>query len=192
MMERRTFLCWLVSGAAALPLRGVRLHAQAITLPDDGLVMLRALAPAVLPSDLRPAGHDKVVNDFVQWLASYRAGAERSWGYGSPRKSGTAAIDTARYAMQLRDLNDRARSRDDSFDKLAVEARREVVMAALEQSGVRDLPSAPNGQHVITDLMSFFFTSGPAYDLAYGASIRRGTCRGLVGATARPTTVAGD
>jgi hypothetical protein len=187
MVERRTFLCWLLSGAAALPLRGVRLHAQAATLSEDSLVMLRALAPVVLPSDLRSAGHDKVVNDFVQWLASYRGGAERSWGYGSPRKTGTAAIDTARYAMQLRDLDDRARQRGDAFEVLAPDARREVVLAALEQSGVRELPSAPGGQHVVADLMSFFFTSGPAYDLAYGASIRRGTCRGLAGSAARPT-----
>lgn len=192
-MERRTFLCWLVSGAAALPLRGVRLHAQAAAFPAASVALLRGLAPVVLPSELRAAGHDKVVNDFVQWLASYRSGAERNWGYGSPRKSGTAAIDSARYAAQLRALDERSIALGAAFADSSLSVRRQLVVEALESAGVGELPSAPNGQHVITDLMSFFFTSGPAYDMAYGANIRRGTCRGLAGSSARPvTTQVGD
>lgn len=178
MIERREFLTWLLSGAAALPLRGVRLHAQAATLPAESIVTLRAVAAVVLPSELRAAGQEKVVSDFVQWLASYRAGAERNWGYGAPRKSGTPAIDTARYSTQLRALQQVATAQGSMVS---------AVHAVLEQSSARDLPSAPNGQHIVTDLMSFFFTSGPAYDLAYRASIRRGTCRGLKGSAARPT-----
>ena len=183
-LERRTFLCWLVSGAVALPIRGVRLHAQAVTLPNEAVATLRTIAPVVLPSALRPEGHDKVVNDFVFWLSSYRSGAERSWGYGSPRKSGTAAIDVSRYVEQLRVVEESARAEG---------GVRAAVTAALNGASVSQLPSSPTGQHVISDFMSFFFTSGPAHDLAYGATIRRGTCRGLAGSSMRPVSaVAGD
>ena len=185
-MQRRTFLRWLVSGAAAMPMRGIRLHAQATAFPAESVATLRALAPVVLPSELRSAGHDKVVNDFVQWLSSYRSGADRNWGYGSPRRNGTPAIDPARYVEQLRSLAGNA-NETAAFAALPLDARRQRVIQALDASGLRDLPSAPNGQHVVGDFMSFFFSSGPAYDLAYGASIRRGTCRGLAGSSTRPT-----
>ena len=185
-MERRTFLCWLLSGAAAIPMRGVRLHAQAAALPLSGVATLRAVASVVLPSELRPAGHDKVVTDFMQWLAAYRSGAERSWGYGSPRKSGTATIDPSRYVAQLQALEDRAGARGGTLTSLSPDARQTLVIDAIEQSGVRDLPSAPDGRHVVTDFMTFFFNSGPAQDLAYRARIARATCRGLAGAATRP------
>jgi hypothetical protein len=186
MLQRRTFLCWLLSGAAAMPLRGVRLHAQAAALPVDGIATLRAAAAVLLPSTLREAGHDKVVNDFVQWLASYRSGAERSWGYGAPRRSGTPTIDTSKYAAQLRAIEDRASASGGRLGALAAAARRQVLIEAIDQSGVRDLPSSPDGRHIVTDFMSFFFTSGPAYDLAYGARVARATCRGLGGGGSRP------
>jgi hypothetical protein len=193
MLPRRTFLCWLLSGAAAVPLRTVRLHAQVAALPADSVATLRAVAAVALPSELRAAGHEKVVNDFVQWLASYRSGAERNWGYGSPRKNGTPAIDTSRYVTQLRAIDESARGRGGSFASLSAESRRAVVVDAIEKSGVRELPSAPDGRHVVTDVMSFYFTSGPASDLAYGARIARSTCRGLRGAGSRPVRLeAGD
>jgi hypothetical protein len=191
MLQRRAFLCWLLSGAAALPLRGIRLHAQAAALPPDALATLRAVATVVLPSELRAAGHEKVVNDFVQWLASYRSGAERNWGYGTPRKNGTAVIDTSRYVAQLRAIDDNGRGV--AVAALPADDRRHVVIEAIEKSGVRELPSAPDGRHVVTDVMSFYFTSGPAHDLAYGASVARATCRGLAGAATRPVRMeAGD
>lgn len=191
-MERRTFLRWFMSGAVALPLRSVHLHAQAATLPADGLATLRAVAAVVLPSELRAAGHDRVVNEFVQWLASYRSGAEREWGYGNPRKSGTATIDPARYASQLRLLEERAGARGASLPTLPIEVRRDLVIDALEQAGVRDLPSSPDGRHVIADVMSFFFNSPTARDIVYRRRIGRHTCRGLAGAGAKPTPLTGD
>jgi hypothetical protein len=171
-------------------LRGVRLHAQAAALPLSGVATLRAVAGVVLPSELRAAGHEKVVTDFVQWLAAYRSGAERSWGYGSPRKSGTATIDPARYVAQLQALEDRAGARGGTLQSLSPEARQALVVEAIDQSGVRELPSAPDGRHIVTDVMTFFFNSGPALDLAYRARVARATCRGLAGAATRPE--AGD
>jgi hypothetical protein len=189
MIERRTFLRWLLSGAAAMPLRGVRLHAQAAALSSSSVSLLRALAPAVLPSELGAAGHDKVVSDFVQWLASYRTGAERNWGYGHPRKSSIAAITPATYEAQLKALDDRARAGAGEFSSLPLDVRRTLATAALDAAGVRSLPGSPDGRHVIADVMSFFFNSSAATDLVYRAPIRRTTCRGLAGAASHP---AGD
>ena len=191
-MERRTFLCWLVSGATALPLRGVHLHAQAAALPLESVATLRAIAPVLLPSELRTAGHDKVVNDFVRWLGAYRSGAERNWGYGHPRRSATPSIEIKRYAAQLREIENRARRRG-GLAKLDTSARRELAIESLQQSGIKELPSSPDGRHVVTDFMTFYYSSGAAYDLAYRARIARVTCRGLDGSTARPTSSpAGD
>ena len=189
MLQRRTFLCWLVSGAA-LPLRGLRLHAQAAALPLGSVAALRAVASVVLPSQLRAVGQEKVVSDFLLWLSSYRSGAERNWGYGRPRSNSTAAIDTTRYAAQLQALDDRARTLGHSLATLSRDARIPLVLDALEQSGVRELPSAPDGRHILTDMMSFFFNSAAATDLVYHATIRRATCRGLAGAAMRPSSVA--
>jgi hypothetical protein len=186
-MQRRTFLCWLISGSTAASFRSVRLHAQAAALPLESVAVLRALAPVMLPSDLRAAGHDRVVSDFVRWLASYRSGAERNWGYGHPRKSGLPTIEIRHYAAQLRDLDTRARRRGGLLQKLSTLERRDLVIESLQQAGLQELPSAPNGGHVLADFMSFFYTSGAAYDLAYRARVARVTCRGLSGSTARPT-----
>jgi hypothetical protein len=185
-MERRTFLCWLVSGAAALPMRGVRLHAQSASLSDASVATLRALAPVLLPTELGAAGHEKVVSDFVQWLSAYRAGAERSWGYGSPRRSSTPAISAAAYDEQLRAIDARARGGAGDLQSLPLDVRRTIAAGALDAARVQSLPGSPNGQHVIADFMSFFYNSGAASDLVYRARIARATCRGLGGALERP------
>jgi hypothetical protein len=183
-MHRRTLLRWLLSGAAAWPLRGVELHAQAAKLSSASLTTLRALAPVVLPSELGAAGHDKVVGDFVQWVASYQSGAERGYGYGHPRRSVTPAIEPRTYESQLLALG--------AFSALSIDGRRRVVSQTLDATKARTLPGTPNGSHVITDFMSFYFSSGPATDLVYRARIAGTTCRGLSGAAARPASVAGD
>jgi hypothetical protein len=192
-MQRREFLCWMLSGAAALPLRGVRLHAQAAALSADALSALRALAPAVLPSELGAAGHAKVVTDFVQWLASQRGDAERNWGYGHPRRSGTPSIDVATYDAQLTALTARARAGAGDLVTLPLEVRQTLATRALDEADVRSLPGSPDGRHVLAALMSFFFNSSAATDLLYRVRIGRVTCRGLAGSTVRPApSTAGD
>jgi hypothetical protein len=150
---------------------------------------LRALAPALLPGELGAAGHEKIVGDILQWLAAYRAGAERSWGYGHPRPSGTPAIDTTAYRAQLIEIESFARRRGGALSGLSADDRRAVALDALARLDVRSFPSAPNGQHVVTDFMSFFFTSSAAVDLCYRARIGSVTCRGLTGAALRPTSL---
>jgi hypothetical protein len=192
MIDRRTLLCWLISGAAAWPLRGVRLHAQAAALSDVSLATLRALAPAVLPSELGAAGHDKVVGEFVQWVASYRSGAERNWGYGHPRRTVTPVIGAATYDAQLSALDARARAGAGALSTLPLDVRQSMAAAALDAAEIRALPGSPDGRHVLADFMSFFYNSGAATDLVYRARIAPTTCRGLAGAGTRPATVAGD
>lgn len=191
-MHRRTLLKWLASGAGVWPLRGVRLHAQAAALSGASVTTLRALAATVLPSELGAAGHDKVAGDFVQWLASYRSGAERGWGYGHPRRSALPAIEPARYDAQLRALDEAARAGGGSFSAAPLDARRTIVASALESISARALPGSPNGAHVVTDVLSFYFSGGAATDLVYRRRIGSATCRGLAGAAARPASVAGD
>ena len=191
-MQRRAFLRWLVSGTAALPFRGVRLHAQAAALSSGSLATLRVLAPAVLPSELGAAGHDRVVGDFVQWLASYRSGADRNWGYGHPRKNVLPSINVATYDSQLTELATAAKAGAGDLTTLPLEVKRTIVAARLDAAGVKSLPGSPNGGHVITDLLAFYYGSASANDLMYRARIGRSTCRGLAGAASKPTSIAGD
>jgi hypothetical protein len=191
-MHRRTLLRWLLSGAAAWPLRGIELHAQAAALSRTAVATLRALAPAVLPSELGAAGHDKVVSDFVQWLASYRSGADRNWGYGHPRRSVSPTIEIASYDAQLAALDNAAKAGAGELSTLPLDVRRTIVAARLDAIGVRTLPGAPNGAHVMTDFLAFYYGSTAATDLVYRSRIGRGTCRGLAGAGSRPASVAGD
>jgi hypothetical protein len=130
-----------------------------------------------------------VVGDFVQWLTSYRSGAERSWGYGHPRKSGTPAIDPATYEAQLTAIAGRARAGAGELSTLPLDVRGAMAGAALDAANLRGLPGTPDGRHVLADLMSFFFNSSAANDLVYNARIGRTTCRGLAGANSHP---AGD
>jgi hypothetical protein len=187
-MHRRTLLRWLVSGAAAWPLRGVHLHAQAAALSAASVGTLRALAPVLLPSEIGAAGHDKVVGDFIQWLASYRAGAERGWGYGHPSPSRTPDIRTSVYDTQLQSLEDWPRIRGSEFASISLELRAAIVSEALDAEKIRAMPGLPNGGHVVTDFMSFYFRSDAANDLAYRARIGRTSCRGLAGAERNPAS----
>ena len=146
----------------------------------------------MLPSELGAAGHDKVVSDFVQWLASYRSGADRNWGYGHPRRNVAPTIQIGLYETQLAALDNAARAGAGELSTVPLEVRRTIVAARLEAIGARTLPGAPNGAHVMTDLLAFYYGSTAAGDLLYRARIGRGTCRGLAGAASKPTPIAGD
>jgi hypothetical protein len=166
----------------------VHLHAQAAGLSAANVSTLRALAPVLLPSELGAAGHDKVVNDFIQWLASYRGGAERSWGYGHPSPSQTPSIRMSTYDTQLQALEEWPRIRGGEFGSMSFELRSAVVSEALEAAKIRSLPGLPNGAHIVPDFMSFYFRSDAANDLVYRARIGRTSCRGLAGAERNPAS----
>jgi len=65
-------------------------------------------------------------------------------------------------------------------------AQRTVVEAALGEANVDRIPPRPDGKHVASDLLSFFFYGSDGQDFLYGAAIRRDRCRGLGNSGERP------
>lgn len=98
-----------------------------------------------------------------------------SSGYGFPRVQSLPGNPAAQYAAQLREL----------APKLTA-GKREAIAAALETARVDRIPQRPNGKHVASDLMSYFYTSSDGEDFLYGVAIKRDDCRGLADSADRP------
>lgn len=177
-MKRRTLLQVLLGFVAAIPAK-VRVYAQPTPLRTDDEARLRALADVVLPGELGPDGRARVVADFLAWLRDYRADADMDHGYGFTRLRRTGASPAAKYPAQLEAL-------EQATAKLGGD-RRAAVEAAIASARAERLPSRPDGGHVATDLMAFYFNSDEANYLAYRAAIRREACRGLEGSENRPS-----
>lgn len=181
-MKRRTILHVLLSLVAALPAR-VRLYGQAVLTANDE-ARIRAIADSVLPGEIGSEGRASAVAGFLRWLGDYRAGADTDHGYGFPRLRKTAPSPAAKYATQLDALDERAGPR--GFVGLSAGERRATLEAAIASAKIERLPGRPDGGHVATDLMAYYFNSIEAHDLAYRAAIGRDTCRGLEGSEDRP------
>jgi hypothetical protein len=177
-MKRRTILHLFLSLTTAAWAK-VRLYGQVPPLTPADESRLRALAEVVLPSELGSDGRTRVVDGFLTWLRDYRAGADADHGYGVTRLRRTPASPAATYPAQLAALESRAGD------------RRSAVAAAITDAKIERLPARPDGGHVATDLMAFYFNSLEANDLAYGLAIGRDTCRGLEGSQNRPAPLAG-
>lgn len=182
-MRRRTLL-QILSTVAALRLPA-RVSAFTALAPRDE-VLLREIAEVVLPQELGARGLDRIVAAFLVWVRNYRADAETDHGYGFPRIRRTPPSPAARYPEQLEALDRQARSRGKSLPDLTLDERRALVEAAITAAKIERFPARPDGGHVATDLMSFFFNSIEANDLAYRARIGRDTCRTLVASGERP------
>ena len=172
-MRRRTLIQSALGLAAILPIPRVRAWALAAAFPGVQEDTLRELAATVLPSSLGRAGTDDVAAEFADWVAGYRVGAELSPGYGSPRVRYQGASPAALFQRQLQALAAGALASDD----FAV--RRRQLAVELERAGINDLTTGPRGEHVVADLMSFWFGSPAAHDLAYQAAIGKDRCRTL-------------
>lgn len=172
-MRRRTLIQSALGLAAILPIPRVRAWALGAAFPGAQEDTLRTLAATVLPSSLGRAGTDDVAAEFGDWVAGYRVGAEMSPGYGSPRVRYKGASPAALFQRQLQALAAGALASDD----LAV--RRKQLAVELEREGINDLTTVPRGEHVVADLMSFWFASPAAHDLAYQAAIGKDRCRTL-------------
>jgi hypothetical protein len=188
-MYRRSLLQLIGASVAALPWRGSLAQAQAAPLGEAAARTLRAVAPAVLPLELGTAGVDREVDRFLEWLRGYKSGAEMGFGYGMLRKRVTPTITPETYRQQLESIEQGAPA-GSSFGALPIQERQRVITAALERAGVKDFPSSPDGTHVISDFMSFYFTSTEANDLCYRAAIGRERCRTLAGSSTRPAPIA--
>lgn len=184
-MRRRRLLQWMAAGAASWPLLRVRVHAANELSPNE-LLVLRDVAPTVLPSRLGTNGIEDAVNEFVQWLRDYREGVPRSHGYGAPRLTRTGPSPVTRYSAQLTALQEAARARGGRFGTLSLDQRRALLDEAFKQAGVTNLPGRPDGKHVVADLMAHYFRSSAATDLCYNARIGRNTSRTIQITTVKP------
>ncbi len=189
-MKRRTLLQLAASAVAVLPFERLRLLAQPRELTPEAIVSLHAIAPTVLPSALGAARTRAVVEKFVVWTREYREGVPLAHGYGHPRLLRSAATPVPKYLTQIAELEAAARAKGAGWAALDPEARRAILDGAFTRAGVRNLPPRPAGQHVVADLMAFYFRSSEANDLCYNASIQREICRPIVITTKRPAPLA--
>ena len=169
-------------GAVRLPARA---SAQTTLTPADE-ARVRSVAEVVLPQEIGGPGQDAAVAAFITWLRDYRAGADTDHGYGVTRLRRLPPSPAAKYPAQLDALDAAARAQGRSFADLGREERRILVEAAITAAKIERLPSRPDGGHVATDLLGFFFNSVEANDLCYQAAIGRDQCRTLDGSSERP------
>ena len=188
-MERRTLLQWMAS-AAVLSCARLRLLAQPRDLTPDAIAVLSDVAPTVIPQSLGAERTRAIVSRFVAWTRGYREGVALSHGYGHPRLQRTGASPVPRYVAQLAALDAAARAKGGPWPTLDLETRRALLDADFTKAGVRSLPGRPNGQHVVADLMAFYFRGSDANDDCYHAAIGREVCRPIAITTRRPRPLA--
>jgi hypothetical protein len=178
-MNRRSWLQRISAIAGFLHLGRVRAWAQAASFPQGQIDSLRAIGEVVLPESLGTEARERVVSEFTVWLRDFREGADRDHGYGFTRIARTGPSPAMRYVAQFEALDAAAKTRGGTFAKSSPADRRAVLVEAIDQAKVENLPGRPSGGHIATDLMAFFFGSSEANDLCYRAAIGRDMCRGL-------------
>lgn len=148
--------------------------------------MLHEIAPTVLPSALGATRTRTVVERFVVWAREYREGVPLEHGYGHPRLRRSGPTPVPAYIAQLAALDQAARDAGARWSAIDLERRRTILDGVLTSAGVRTLPPRPTGQHVVSDLMAFYFRSSEANDDCYQAAIGRETCRPMAITVRRP------
>jgi hypothetical protein len=184
-MRRRSLIQSALALATTLPFPGVRAWAQTVAFPGIREDTLNELAATVLPSSLGRAKTDAIAAQFTQWVREYRAGAAMSPGYGAPRLRYKGPSPAPQYQAQLAQLALGALATAD----MAV--RRRQLVEYLKSGPVSDLTPVPEGNQIVTDLMSFYFYSPAANDLAYEAAIGKDTCRTLGNSKSAPGPLKG-
>ncbi len=184
-MERRAFVQLAAAAVVLSPLDSLAFTAPA-PLPDASLATLRALAPVVLPSSLGRRGIELFTDRFLDHLQGHRAGVEMDHDYGHPVLRTTPESPASRYVEQLAALERAAQDQGQLFARMAADAKRSLIGQALAGAKVERLPDIPDGTHVVSDLMAFYFRSSEANDACYAARIGREKCRPLASVTVRP------
>jgi hypothetical protein len=169
--DRRKLIFGLTGGAVAL-------WAADEAFPGDQESTLKALAFVVLPPSLGRSKTDELAAKFARWVRGYTPGAEMEHGYGFTKLAVRPPSPVPRYVEQLRDLSSKGFAAMKPADQTA------LVEASLKD--VKTLARMPAGDHVIADLMSFYFFSSDATDACYDADIRADACRGFVHAGESP------
>ena len=182
-MLRRTLFKTLGSNAALLL---VPKWGRAQMAAAAAGASLEDVAVVVLPSSLGPQRIAEVAKNFEHWLSAYRAGADAGYGYGITKPTVLGPSPSLHYPDQLKALDAAAEAQGGRFAALTVEARRAIVQAALVEAAATAIPMRPNGKHVATDLMSYFYHSSDGIDFCYNLAIREADCRGLPSSDKRP------
>src|SRR5215208_2278372 len=104
VLTRRRFLVW-ISSAVPIALVARRADAWGAVWIREDAETLRALAEAILPSELGERGVTRVARDFQRWVDGYRAGAELVHGYGTSALRFARPSPRARWAHQLERLD---------------------------------------------------------------------------------------
>jgi hypothetical protein len=177
-MQRRTLIKTILGW---LSVARIRLLAQPTPFPGKQEVALHELAAVVLPESLGRTETDRIARDFIRWVRDYRPGAEMQTGYGFTRVRYKPASPEPRYLEQLDQLASGA------LAQASLTAKREKLAEALEAAKVRDVGMTPDGTHVASDLMIFYFNSSEANDRAYDANVGRDKCRGLRNSAEQPS-----
>ena len=185
-MQRRTLLQWLAAVPAMVRFAPLRLFAQPRDLTPDAIAELHEIASTVLPSTLGAAGVRSVTDKFVAWTRGYREGVALTHGYGHPRLQKSGPSPVPGYLSQLTALRAEASAKGGRWSTLDSETRHALLDAAFTKAGVRALPPRPLGQHVVADLMAFYFRSSEANDTCYNALINREVCRPIAITTRKP------
>src|SRR4051794_20071816 len=182
-MQRRTLiktiLGWISLGRNLV-------WAQPSPFPGEHSDTLKNLAATVLPESLGQAETDRVVAQFIRWVREYRPGAEMQTGYGFTRARYKPSSPESRYVAQLDELARHVLTGN------TLAARRAKIADSLKSAKVQDLGTVPDGNHVASDLMSFYFASSEANDRAYAARVGKDQCRGLRDSGAEPTPLRTD
>ena len=185
-MKRRTFLNWLGWLLPASSFLGrfgwARPLVRPIQFDEKEVATLWHIGASVLPSSLGESGVNQVVTGFLRWLREYSSGAKMPHQPGRFDDPLTPEIKVEVYEAQLREIA--AAGRD-------AESLPLVLQKTLADAGIGDLPLRPDGRHIVSDLMSFYFNRSEANDLCYRADIGRKTCRGLPGAGNEPSPLPG-
>jgi hypothetical protein len=189
-MRRRTLLQSILATLPALPFARVRLAAQVRTFTPEAVTLLKEVAATVLPASLGPDKVSLTADRFVAWTRDYQEGIALAHGYGHPRLVKSAASPVPDYVAQLASIDGAARARGATFAALPLETRRAVLDEALTAAKVTQLPARPTGGHIVSDLMSFYFRSSEANDVAHRARIGRQICRPIELTTRRPNPTA--
>jgi hypothetical protein len=184
-LSRRSFVAWL---SAAIPAsRGLRVPEFLRRRADLDVPLARALAAAILPTELGGDGVRRAADAFIAWAKGYRAGAELSHGYGSARIRNAGTDPSIRWALQLHALDDHARKTlNRSFATLTGDERRSIVREQLADERATALGNVASAQHVVVAMLAHFYDSAEATDLCYESRIGKLSCRPLAQSPVKP------
>ena len=177
-MRRRTLLQAIVTTLPALSFSRVRLNAQLRTLTPEAIATLHEIAPTVLPASLGTARFRGPPTASSRGRAATARASRCTHGYGHPRLQKTGASPVPDYAPAARGRSTRAaRANGAPWSVAAIRTR--VARCSTRRSPRRASAicrPGPMGQHVVADLMAFYFRSSEANDDRY---IARDQPRGL-------------